>query len=92
MDNPSGFKPTHVKRMRPRTRRKIDDETSTKRIPTEEERIEKQDLVEHQHVVVPVPLREGLTVKISNLPFDLTATEAERLASIIRAYAMIGEE
>lgn len=38
-------------------------------------------------LTIPVPLREGLTVKIAGIPFDLTEAEASRLASIIKAYA-----
>lgn len=42
------------------------------------------------HLVIPVPLREGLTVKISDLPYDLTPQEADKLAAVVRAYAMSG--
>lgn len=41
-----------------------------------------------KHVIVPVPLRENLTVKITNLPVDLTPAEADRLAAIVKAYAV----
>jgi len=49
------------------------------------------DLDQHhdpKHVIVPVPLRENLTVKITNLPADLTQAEADRLAAIVKAYAV----
>jgi hypothetical protein len=36
--------------------------------------------------VVPVPIREGLIVKIGNLPFDLTADEARKIANVVLAY------
>lgn len=38
---------------------------------------------------VPVPLREGVTVKIVGLPTDLTEAEASRLAAIVKAYAVL---
>lgn len=37
-----------------------------------------------------VPLREGVTVYITNLPLDLTAAEAERIARVVGALA-VGE-
>ncbi|MCR2833208.1 hypothetical protein [Parerythrobacter lacustris] len=36
--------------------------------------------------VVPVPIREDVVVKIGNLPFDLTADEAKKIANVILAY------
>jgi hypothetical protein len=42
-------------------------------------------------VTVPVQLREDLLIKISNVPSDLTPAEANRLAAIIKAYAMTEE-
>jgi hypothetical protein len=37
---------------------------------------------------VSVPLREGVTVYITNLPLDLTASEAERIARVVSALAI----
>lgn len=37
---------------------------------------------------IPVPLREDLTVRIQGIPADLTQAEAERLAAIVKAYAV----
>ena len=37
--------------------------------------------------VVPVPVREDTTVYVANLPLDLTAEEADRIARIVRAFA-----
>jgi hypothetical protein len=42
-----------------------------------------------QNLIIPVPLREGLTVRISNIPADLTEAEATRLAAILKAYAVV---
>ncbi len=41
------------------------------------------------HLSIPVPLRDGVVVKITGVPADLTENEAARLAAIIKAYAMI---
>ena len=96
VDNPASFKPGGAQRATSQT---IQHVRRTRRTRTSADRI-KESHVEHElpqdhhdyHVVVPVPLREGLVVKISNLPSDLTVAEAGRLAAIIKAYAVIGEE
>jgi hypothetical protein len=36
--------------------------------------------------VVPIAIREGVIIKIGNLPFDLTADEARKIANVILAY------
>ncbi len=38
--------------------------------------------------VIPVPLRHDVTVHIANLPHDLTAAEANKLARLVLAYAV----
>jgi hypothetical protein len=42
--------------------------------------------------LVSVPLREGVTVHIANLPLDLSAHEARRIAGVIEALARPGRE
>ena len=37
--------------------------------------------------ILPIPIREGLTVQIAHLPFDLTKAEATKIANIILAHA-----
>lgn len=39
--------------------------------------------------VFPIPIRENVVVRIHNLPFDLTPAEAEKIASVVKAMAMI---
>lgn len=39
--------------------------------------------------VLPIPIREGLILNISNLPLDLTEEEADKIARIIKSYAVI---
>lgn len=43
-------------------------------------------------ISIPIPLREGVTVHVQHIPFDLTTSEAERIAAIVRAYAMPAQE
>jgi len=40
--------------------------------------------------VLPIPLRQNLTVRVFGLPFDLTKAEATKIANIILAHAMDG--
>lgn len=37
--------------------------------------------------VLPIPLRQNLTIRIVGLPFDLTSNEAKKIANIILAHA-----
>ncbi len=41
--------------------------------------------------VIPVQIRENLTVRIGPIPFDLTSAEARRLANVITALAIADE-
>jgi hypothetical protein len=38
--------------------------------------------------ILPIPLREGLVVRIQGLPFDLTAQEAKKIANVVVAMAL----
>ena len=40
--------------------------------------------------VVPVQIRENLTVSIGPIPFDFTEAEAKRVANVILAMAVVG--
>jgi hypothetical protein len=37
--------------------------------------------------IIPIPIRPDLTIKIQGLPFDLTASEANKIANVIKAMA-----
>lgn len=38
--------------------------------------------------VFPIPIRENIVVRIHGLPFDLTSSEAEKIANVVKAMAM----
>ncbi len=42
--------------------------------------------------VLPIPLRQNLTVRVFGLPFDLTKAEATKVANIILAHATPGAD
>lgn len=37
---------------------------------------------------LPIPIRDGLVLKVDNLPMDLSYDEAERIATIIKSFAI----
>jgi hypothetical protein len=39
--------------------------------------------------VFPIQIRENVVVRIQGLPFDLTQAEAERIANVVKAMAVI---
>jgi len=39
--------------------------------------------------ILPIPLRSDLTVHIRGLPFDLTQAEADRIANVVKAMAVV---
>jgi hypothetical protein len=39
--------------------------------------------------ILPIPLRNDLTIHIRGLPFDLTKAEAERIANVVKAMAVV---
>lgn len=39
-------------------------------------------------LTLPIPLRPGLVVTVSGIPYDLTADEAKKITAIIEAYAV----
>jgi len=95
VDNPSGFRPSAAQRSSSsKSKREGNGNGKAKENKQVEERQEnnqRQDEHTSHGIIVPVPLREGLVVKISNVPSDLTPAEANRLAAIIKAYAMTEE-
>ena len=37
--------------------------------------------------IVPVPIRDGLTIYVQGLPLDLTEAEAKKIADVVHAMA-----
>jgi len=95
VDNPSGFRPSTSQRASS-AKTKRENNGNGKSKETRNDDGQKTGKTHHEDppsygIIVPVPLREGLVVKISNVPSDLTPAEANRLAAIIKAYAMTEE-
>ncbi len=80
-ENPAGFQSVAGEQARAMPRGSISDEQRAA------ERIALL-ATEKPSEIVPIPLRESCTVYVANLPADLEPREAERIARIIRAYAI----
>lgn len=79
-DNPVGFRPAG----RSPVRSKSDKPASGKnRVPVNHEPAAPR---QPSLNVVPVAIRENVTVQIGNLPFDLSADEARKIANVILAW------
>jgi hypothetical protein len=87
VDNPASFKSSTTQRSNTKTK---SGGTEAKGKVVKKQKDTDDELDQHgiKHIIVPIPLRENLTVKISNLPADLTQAEADRLAAIVKAYAV----
>ena len=44
------------------------------------------------HEIFPVPLRDDLVVYLHNIPLDMTAKEAKKIAAVVQALALPNEE
>lgn len=94
-NDPATFKPIGIQRSSPKAKKEsAPREQMTTTGSGEGHRTPKplseqgSTLHSDKSISIPVPLRAGLTVSIHNIPADLTSQEAERLAAIVRAYAV----
>ena len=91
VDNPAGFRPSTAQRTvnNNRSRQPNRNEKLTTNIKNDgfDKEYFEADELQPNGVIVPIPLRDNLIVKISNIPSDLTVAEANKLAGIIKAYA-----
>ncbi len=97
IDSPSQFKPSSAQRQRKSSKTSQGEQKVPGALMSKPTRaIDVSDNIdetlpsneEPRHIVIPIPLRQGLTIKIHNIPADLTTMEAEKLAAIIKAYAL----
>lgn len=84
-ENPAGFESVGGERRRAIPRGSLSPEREVA------ERITLES-TENPSNIVPISLREDETVYVANLPLDLTAQEAERIARVVRAFAHDDEE
>ena len=87
-DNPVNFRPQGSTRFRlkgPAERPKNGPSPSKTQPPSEQRAVAITDLP--NVAVLPIPIRQNLTVRVVGLPFDLTPGEAKKIANIVLAHA-----
>jgi len=96
VDNPASFKPAAAQRNSKKTKGAESGEgragKMSKKQNVNEGGGQSEEHHDPKHITIPVPLRADLTVKISGIPADLTPGEADRLAAIVKAYAVATEK
>lgn len=95
-ENPMTYKPKGQRasrsRLRPVEQQPLADQDADRREPNIVSEYAKPLATPTDHLEsFPIPLRQGLTVKLVGLPHDLTQGEAQRIANIVRAMAIIEE-
>lgn len=84
-DDPAGFQSLGGERQRAIARGSLTPEREmAERITLES--------TENPSNIIPIALRERETVYVANLPLDLSESEAERIAKIVRAFACNGKD
>jgi len=90
LENPSGF----IAPRRERARAFLRGDERRPSLSAEQHAAERVALeaTENPTNVVPVPIRDDTVVYVANLPLNLSHTEAERIAKVVRAYAAGDDE
>ena len=83
--NPLGFKPSGQRSPRKTTSRAESSQTTRNEISSK--KMETQPMPAASTSIIPIPIRENLTILIQGLPFDLTMTEANKVANVVKAMA-----
>ena len=97
-DNPVGFRPTGRPRQASAGAENCEGNSSKKlvarkRPPPKAEAaitVPQESVRPSPSSVVPVQIRENLTISIGPIPFDFTEAEAKRVANVILAMAVVG--
>ena len=87
LKNPLGFRPTvqsREKRTKPESKRENASSPSTSPAPSQDRVAQKSPLMPSSSIL-PIPIRQDVTVYVQGIPYDLTAAEATKIANVIRA-------
>jgi site-specific recombinase XerD len=90
VDNPMAFKTNVMPNgKKPAEKQKPLRDDNRKEAGANVERLPETPLTSPAAVsIMPIPLRQNLTIYVQGLPFDLTSAEANKLANVIRAMAL----
>lgn len=89
LQNPMGFRPSAQSRDRkPRGENKSADKTQGREPQkTAVEHPASRQSMPPSASILPIPIRADVTVHVQGLPYDLTESEANKIANVIRAMA-----
>jgi hypothetical protein len=90
LENPLGFKPS----VQARDRRKLEGKSkpASPKSPSEQSSAGREGLRPPlSSSILPIPIRPDVTVFVQGIPYDLTESEAAKIANVIRAMANPGQ-
>lgn len=90
LDSPSDYRPGRVKTNGKPKKETIRPRKTTERekqVATRRESENQESNLPIENLTLPIPLRQGVVVKIFGLPSDLSEDEAKKISGIISAYA-----
>ena len=88
--NQAGFKPAGMQKSRSKVIDTNDQTSLKKKSKVTKGTVARGPLdLQGQSIVFPIPIRDDITVKIHNLPMDLTKIEAERICAVVKALAVV---
>ncbi len=90
--NPSSFKPDAP---RPRSATKVEGhepKNGSSSNGTNSSTNESSSGFQQNENIFPIPVRQGLVVKLIGLPSDLTKKEAQKIANVVMAFAVVDDD
>jgi hypothetical protein len=95
-ENPTAYRPARQRTARNRTevaasKNGIANDATLDGEPDVPKSPERKSIADSEASTFPIPLRQGLVVKIVGLPHDLSQSEAQRIANVVKAMAVLEE-
>lgn len=89
VENPLGFRPSvQAREKRPKPDGKKDKPVAENSDQTADfERPSQRSPAPLSNTILPIPIRSDITIYVQGIPFDLTESEAAKIANVIRALA-----
>tara|TARA_R110000868_G_scaffold111476_2_gene301006 strand:- start:3948 stop:4505 length:558 start_codon:yes stop_codon:yes gene_type:complete len=90
LENPLGFRPSvqsREKRAKSEFKKPVSSNVDSNSTSFGQERAGQKVIFDPTNSILPIPIRADKTVYVQGIPFDLTASEASKIANVIRAMA-----
>lgn len=84
LSNPLAFRPSVQARARTRTVRE-EQATASAKPERRTEQVRSVAMPAGAGLIVPIPIRPDLTIHVQGIPFDLTESEARKIAAVVTA-------